>query len=71
MLNYAAYLEEHNCFEEAFRVSAKRVGALAAPASREICQQHLNHVEARYKGSKIERARDIFEKVATRRGSEA
>lgn len=63
MLNYAAYLEEHNCFEEAFRVYEKGVNAFSFPASREIWLQYINHFVARYKGSKIERARDIFEKV--------
>ena len=71
MLNYAAYLEEHNCFEEAFRVYEKGVGAFSFPASREIWLQYINHFVARYKGSKIERARDIFEKVGQPEGGEA
>ena len=33
------------------------------PYSREIWLQYVNKFVARYKGSKLERARDIFEKV--------
>lgn len=63
VLNYAAYLEEHNCYEESFRVYEKGLEAFPYPHSREIWLQYLNRFIARYGDSKIERARDIFEKV--------
>ena len=63
VLNYAAYLEEHNCYEESFRVYEKGLDAFPYPHSREIWLQYLNRFILRYKDAKIERARDIFEKV--------
>ena len=63
VLNYAAYLEEHHCYEEAFRIYERGVNVFKFPHSREIWLQYINRFIQRYQGSKLERARDIFERV--------
>ena len=66
VLNYAAYLEEHHCYEEAFRIYERGVNVFKFPHSREIWLQYINQFIQRYQGSKLERAREIFERVSDR-----
>lgn len=63
MLNYTAYLEEHSCYEEAFRIYERGVSVFKFPHSREIWLQYINRFIQRYQGTKLERAREIFERV--------
>lgn len=61
ILNYAAFLEENKYFEESFRVYEKGVSAFGFPHAKDIWTNYLTKFVARYKGTKLERARDLFE----------
>ena len=56
-------MEEHHCYEEAFRIYERGVSVFKFPHSREIWLQYINRFIQRYQGSKLERAREIFERV--------
>lgn len=68
MINYAMFLEEHQCYEEAFRIYERGVSLFHFPHSREIWREYLSRFIARYGGKKLERAREIFERVRFPRG---
>ena len=61
VLNYGAYLEEHEYFEESFRAYERGVGLFSFPHSNELWQRYLTQFVARFGGAKLERARDLFE----------
>lgn len=61
VLNYAAYLEEHKYFEDSFRVYERGVDMFDFPHSFDLWLSYLLKFVQRFKGSKVERARDIFE----------
>ncbi|KAK9820644.1 hypothetical protein WJX81_004366 [Elliptochloris bilobata] len=66
ILNYAAFLQarlaaqEHKYWEEAFRVYERGVALFRYPHVKDIWAAYLAHFVARYKGTKLERARDLF-----------
>lgn len=63
VINYATYLEERNFFEDSFRAYEKGVSIFPWPHVKEIWLAYLNKFVARYGGSKLERARDLFEQA--------
>jgi pre-mRNA-splicing factor SYF1 len=63
VLNLAAFCEERGFFEESFRAFERGVGLFAWPHVREIWHAYLQKFVARYGGSKLERARDLFEQA--------
>ena len=63
ILNYAAFLEEKNYFEEAFRVYEQGVQNFTWPHVYDIWVSYLVCFVKRYQGDKLERARDLFEQV--------
>ena len=64
-LNYAQYLEEHDFFEDSFRVFEQAVALFTFPQLKVIWLTYLDKFIARYGGSKLERLRDIFEQAIT------
>lgn len=63
VINYAAFLEEQNYFEESFKAYEKGVNLFSFPYSAEIWAIYLTKFVERYGGRKLERARDLFEQV--------
>ena len=63
ILNFADYLESHNFFEESFQAYERGVDLFDFPYSLELWIAYLVKFIGRYKGSKLERTRDIFEQV--------
>lgn len=62
-LNYAAFLEENNFFEDSFRVYESAVLLFSFPHVKPIWLTYLDKFIARYEGSKLERLRDLFEQA--------
>ncbi|KAJ7445741.1 hypothetical protein B0H11DRAFT_2086655 [Mycena galericulata] len=63
IINYAAFLEENKYFEESFKVYERGVELFTFPVSFEIWNIYLSKFVKRYGGSKLERARDLFEQA--------
>ncbi|KAI0256478.1 spliceosome complex protein [Lactifluus subvellereus] len=63
IVNYAAFLEENKYFEESFKVYERGVEVFTFPVSFEIWNIYLSKFVRRYGGSKLERARDLFEQA--------
>ncbi|KAH6918754.1 spliceosome complex protein [Coprinopsis sp. MPI-PUGE-AT-0042] len=63
IVNYASFLEENNYFEESFKVYERGVELFTFPVSFEIWNIYLAKFVKRYGGSKLERARDLFEQA--------
>ncbi|KAF9072947.1 hypothetical protein BDP27DRAFT_1260964 [Rhodocollybia butyracea] len=63
IVNYAAFLEENNYFEESFKVYDRGVELFTFPVSFEIWNIYLAKFVKRFGGSKLERARDLFEQA--------
>ncbi|KAL5490220.1 SYF1 [Sanghuangporus weigelae] len=63
IINYAAFLEENKYFEESFKVYERGVELFTYPVAFEIWNIYLSKFVKRYGGSKIERARDLFEQA--------
>ena len=61
ILNYAAFLEENKYFEESFRAFEKGISLFSFPHALPIWKMYLTKFVNRYKGAKLERARDLFE----------
>lgn len=61
IINYALFLEENNYFEEAFRAYEKGISLFKWPNVYDIWNVYLTKFLKRYGGSKLERARDLFE----------
>lgn len=66
VLCYAAYLEQHKFFEDAYKAYERGVDMFDFPHSLEIWIAYLTKFVQRYKGTKIERTRDIFEQAIER-----
>ncbi|CAN0043758.1 unnamed protein product, partial [Hapterophycus canaliculatus] len=66
VLNFASFLEENKYFEDAFRVYEKGVNMFTFPNVKPIWVRYLERFVERYGGSKLERARDLFEQVRER-----
>ncbi|XP_072382235.1 pre-mRNA-splicing factor syf1 homolog [Diabrotica undecimpunctata] len=61
IINYGIFLEENNYFEEAFRAYEKGISLFKWPNVYDIWNTYLTKFLTRYGGSKLERARDLFE----------
>nr|CAD7440654.1 unnamed protein product [Timema bartmani] len=61
IINYGLFLEEHQYFEEAFRAYEKGIALFKWPNVYDIWNTYLTKFLGRYGGSKLERARDLFE----------
>lgn len=61
IINYGLFLEEHNYFEEAFRAYEKGISLFKWPNIFDIWNTYLTKFLKRYGGTKLERARDLFE----------
>ncbi|TFJ86981.1 hypothetical protein NSK_001315 [Nannochloropsis salina CCMP1776] len=61
ILNFASFLEENAYHEEAFRAYEKGVSVFGWPHVKPLWSLYLQKFVARYGGSKLERARDLFE----------
>ncbi len=60
ILNYASFMMEHKYFEEAFRVYERGTTLFKYPHVKDIWTAYLSQFVARYKGTKVERTRDLF-----------
>lgn len=65
IINYGLFLEENNYFEEAFKSYEKGIDLFKWPNVYDIWNTYLTKFLDRYKGSKLERARDLFEQCLT------
>ncbi|KAF5324803.1 hypothetical protein D9611_004504 [Ephemerocybe angulata] len=63
IVNYASFLEENKYFEESFKVYERGVELFTFPVSFEIWNIYLSKFVKRYGGTKVERARDLFEQA--------
>ncbi|XP_033732120.1 LOW QUALITY PROTEIN: pre-mRNA-splicing factor SYF1-like [Pecten maximus] len=61
IMNYGLFLEENNYFEEAFKAYEKGIALFKWPNVYDIWNTYLSKFIERYGGSKLERARDLFE----------
>ncbi|KAI8474630.1 MAG: transcription-coupled DNA repair protein, partial [Monoraphidium minutum] len=61
VLNYALMLQEAKHWEDAFKVYEKGVALFKYPHVGDVWQAYLKQFVARYGGTKLERARDLFE----------
>jgi pre-mRNA-splicing factor SYF1 len=66
ILNLATLLEERRYFEESFRAYERGIALFPWPHVYEIWVQYLTRFVARYGGSKLERARELFEQALKR-----
>nr|CCA17964.1 premRNAsplicing factor SYF1 putative [Albugo laibachii Nc14] len=64
IINYAAYLEEHKYFEDSFRAFERGLDIFPKfPHARALWDTYLTKFVDRYKESKLERARDLYEQA--------
>ncbi|CAG8523295.1 12229_t:CDS:10, partial [Ambispora gerdemannii] len=63
IINYANFLEENKYFEESFKVYERGVELFNYPIAFEIWNIYLTKFINRYGGTKLERARDLFEQA--------
>ncbi|KAL7054150.1 hypothetical protein AAHC03_026510 [Spirometra sp. Aus1] len=61
IINYGLFLEERDYYEEAFKAYEKGVAVFRWPNVYDIWVTYLTKFIERYGGSKLERARDLFE----------
>ncbi|KAI5742072.1 hypothetical protein M8J77_002699 [Diaphorina citri] len=61
IINYGLFLEENNYFEEAFKAYEKGIALFKWPYIFDIWNTYLTKFLSRYGGTKLERARDLFE----------
>lgn len=61
ILNYAAFLEEKNYFEDSFRVYERGVSLFKWPYSANIWYTYINKFISRYGTKKLDRSRDLLE----------
>ncbi|XP_063424843.1 pre-mRNA-splicing factor SYF1-like [Mytilus trossulus] len=61
IINYGLFLEENNYFEEAFKGYEKGIALFKWPNVYDIWNTYLVKFIERYEGTKLERARDLFE----------
>ncbi|XP_065332050.1 pre-mRNA-splicing factor syf1 homolog [Cloeon dipterum] len=61
VINYGVFLEEHKYYEEAFRAYEKGIALFKWPNVFDIWNTYLTKFLKRYGGTKLERARDLFE----------
>jgi len=70
VINYAHLLEENKYFEDAFKVYERGVKIFKYPHVKDIWVTYLSKFVNRYKGSKLERARDLFEQAVEKAPAE-
>ncbi|KAG6331528.1 hypothetical protein ID866_7563 [Astraeus odoratus] len=63
IVNYAAFLEENGYWEDSFKVYERGTEVFTFPISFEIWNIYLSKFIKRYGGTKLERARDLFEQA--------
>lgn len=63
IINFAQFLEEQQYFEEAFKVYERGVELFTYPVAFELWNVYLSKFVARYRGTKLERARDLFDQA--------
>lgn len=63
LLNFAQFLEQNNYFEESFKVFESGLAMFKWPGLYDIWLVYINKFVKRYQRDKLERARDLFEKV--------
>lgn len=63
LLNYAYYLLKKNSYEEAFRVFERGLNIFKWPSLYAIWINYLVQLELRFKDKKVERLRDLYERV--------
>ncbi|GBE82367.1 Pre-mRNA-splicing factor SYF1 [Sparassis crispa] len=63
VVNYAAFLEENQYYEESFKVYERGTELFTFPVSFEIWNIYLAKFIKRYGGTKVERSRDLFEQA--------
>merc|ERR1712113_255828 len=63
ILNFASFLSERLHYEESFQIYERGVKLFDFPRSKDIWLCYINNFITRYKGSKLERLREIFEQV--------
>ncbi|KIJ60637.1 hypothetical protein HYDPIDRAFT_160583 [Hydnomerulius pinastri MD-312] len=63
IINYAAFLEENQYWEDSFRIYERGTEVFTFPISFEIWNIYLSKFVKRYGGTKLERARDLFEQA--------
>ncbi|BGP44189.1 pre-mRNA-splicing factor syf1 [Rhodotorula kratochvilovae] len=63
VINYANFLEENEYWEESFKVYERGVDLFTYPIAFEIWNAYLSKFMKRYGGTKLERARDLFEQA--------
>jgi pre-mRNA-splicing factor SYF1 len=63
IINFASFLEENNYFEESFRAYERGIELFGYPVAFEIWNLYLTKFINRYGGTKLERARDLFEQA--------
>ena len=61
IINFGLFLKEHNYFEEAFKCYEKGISLFRWPNVFDIWNTYLTEFLERYGGTKLERARDLFE----------
>ncbi|KAL4065364.1 hypothetical protein J3A83DRAFT_4099989 [Scleroderma citrinum] len=63
IVNYAAFLEENEYWEDSFKVYERGTEVFTFPISFEIWNIYLSKFIKRYGGTKLERTRDLFEQA--------
>ncbi|KAG8708140.1 pre-mRNA-splicing factor syf1 [Ceratobasidium sp. 395] len=63
IVNYASFLEDNDYFEDSFKVYERGVELFTFPIAFEIWNIYLAKFIKRYGGTKLERARDLFEQA--------
>ena len=64
-LNYAAFLEENNYFEDSFRVYERSILLFTFPHVKVLWTTYIDKFIERYEGTKLERLRDLFEQAVS------
>ncbi|KXS11643.1 TPR-like protein [Gonapodya prolifera JEL478] len=65
VVDYATWLEGMNYWEESFKVYEKGISLFGWPIAFDLWNLYLSRFLGRYGGSKLERARDLFETALT------
>lgn len=60
ILNYASFLKENSYFEDAFKAYERGISLFKYPHLKDIWTAYLTDFTERYKGTKIERTRELF-----------
>ncbi|EIE82685.1 hypothetical protein RO3G_07390 [Rhizopus delemar RA 99-880] len=63
IVNYATFLEENQYFEESYKVYERGIELFGWPIAFELWNIYLERFLKRYGGTKLERARDLFEQA--------